>query len=770
MEPDALNIAVVGCGRWGPNHLRVFEQQRGARVRWMIDSNATAFAELPRIYPHVRFAANADQVLGDADTAAIVIATPATTHFELARAALDAGKHVLVEKPLCTSRRDAQTLAELAEARGRVLMVGHVFLFHDVVRELNRHVAEGTLGRVLYAHSVRSNLGPIRSDVNAVYDLASHDISIFMRLFGEAPHSVCATAHALLGTPREDVAVLALEFSGGRCAFIHVSWIDPCKVRRLTVVGDRRMAVWDDVNVAEPLRLYDKGVEEPPKYHTFGEFHLRVREADMLAPRIRQEEPLARQAAAFLGVIRDGNANPCDGRFGADVLAVLEAATASIRDGGGRVEVERSTTLVEISACRTQENANTVQIPLVDLAAQHAPLRGEILAGIDRIATRSEFILGWDVEQFEAEFAAYCGTRHCIGVGNGLDALRLILEAYGIGPGDEVITAGNTFIATALAISATGATPVLVDCDPQTYTIDPARVEAALSERTRAIIPVHLYGQPADMRPILDLARSAGVRVIEDAAQAHGAEYHGRRCGSLGDAAAFSFYPGKNLGAWGDGGAITTSDDALAEQLRMLRNYGSVRKYVHGAAGCNSRLDSVQACVLRAKLRRLDEWNQRRGELAGLYDSRLASLGLAPPLQAGGRRHVFHLYVVRTARRDDVLKSLARHGIQAGIHYPTPIHRQAAYRNRPLRCGDLTNTERFANEIISLPLYPGMTLRQVEYVVEHLQRALDGKAASPVRYPQLVDAVRGAPIRRPSRDAARPLPAGSALQPEPQQQ
>lgn len=764
MHADRLNVAVIGCGRWGPNHLRAFNQLPAAHVAWMVDANPASFRELPKIYPQVKFAQDYDVVLADRHVEAVVIATPADTHVDLVRRALRAGKHVLVEKPICTASVDARQLADLADQTGRVLMVGHVFLFNDAVRQVGRYLSEGTLGRLQYAHAARTNLGPIRSDVNAIYDLASHDISIFIRLFGESPTAVSAQACRVLGTAREDVAILTLEFSAGRTAFVHVSWLDPCKVRRMTLVGDRKMLVWDDVNALEPIRIFDKGIDDPDEYRSFGEFHLRVREADMLAPRVRQEEPLLRQAAAFVAAVRGEAPNECDARFAAEVVAVLEAATESIRQDGRRILLRATDAQPVDAAMRVSEPVTPSRItlnpepgtspkasrfgdlnpagtpasslPLVDLKAQFKSLRDEIRAAVSEVLERGEYILGPEVDRFEREFAEYCGAKHCIGVGNGLDALRLILHGYGIGPGDEVITAGNTFIATALAISMTQAVPVLVDHDPITYTLDPSQVVAAITPRTRAIIPVHLYGQPAEMDEIRAIARHHGLRVIEDACQAHGAVYKGHRCGALGDAAAFSFYPAKNLGGAGDGGAITTSDDALAGRLRAHRNYGSTKKYVYDSPGCNSRLDSVQAAILRVKLRHLDVWNGRRHELADLYTRCLAGADLVLPRTAADRTHVFHLYVVRTINRDQVLSNLHAAGIGAGIHYPIPVHRQGAYQSLPVRHLPLPNTEAFAGELLSLPLYPEMTQRDLLRVAARLREALSVPAL--VVYPDLV--------------------------------
>jgi len=362
-------------------------------------------------------------------------------------------------------------------------------------------------------------------------------------------------------------------------------------------------------------------------------------------------------------------------------------------------------------------------VPFVDLAAQYAAIGEEIDEAISRVLTDTGFILGRDVSLFEEEFAAYCEARHAIGLDSGTSALELALRAFGIGPGDEVITAANTFVATALAISYTGARPVLVDIDPRTCCIDPELIEGAITERTRAIIPVHLYGQPADMDPILELAGRHGLVVIEDACQAHGARYKGRRVGSLGHAAAFSFYPAKNLGAYGDGGMLVTNDQEVADLVRMLRNYGQSRKYHHLLIGYNRRLDTLQAAVLRVKLRYLDAWNQVRRAHAREYGELLADGSVVLPIESDYAESVYHLYVVRARDRDRLRGRLGEEGISTGIHYPVAIHRQPAYRELGYGAGSFPVTEEYARQILSLPMYPELTPAQVRRVAEAIRHA-----------------------------------------------
>jgi len=359
--------------------------------------------------------------------------------------------------------------------------------------------------------------------------------------------------------------------------------------------------------------------------------------------------------------------------------------------------------------------SQTVAVPFVDLAGQHAELADELTAAFERVLARSRFILGEELDAFESEFAALCGAAHCVAVRSGSEALHLTLRAYGFGPGDEVIVPSHTFVATALAVSWVGAMPVFVDID-ETYTLDPARVVDALTQRTRAIVPVHLYGQCADMDPLRELAERHGLSIIEDAAQAHGATYKGRTAGGLGHAACFSFYPSKNLGALGDGGAVVTEDAALATRLRGLRDYGRTDKHRHETLGWNGRLDELQAAFLRVKLPHLERWNAARAQVADTYCRELGD-AVVTPRTAPGRGHVFHLFVVRSPRRAALQEFLATNWVATQVHYPVPVHLQPVYTTLPHRSLELRETERAAAEVLSLPLFPTITTEQVERVV-----------------------------------------------------
>lgn len=354
-------------------------------------------------------------------------------------------------------------------------------------------------------------------------------------------------------------------------------------------------------------------------------------------------------------------------------------------------------------------------VPLIDLKIQHKSIASEIEAAIKNVCDNTAFILSDEMKTFEAEFAEYCGARHGIGVANGTEALFLALKALGVGEGDEVIVPANTFIATAAAVSHAGGTPVFVDCDPATYCIDTSKISAAITERTKAIMPVHLYGHPADMDAILNIARSAGLKVVEDCAQAHGTQYKGKQVGSIGDAAGFSFYPSKTLGAYGDAGMVLTNNDETAEKLKLLHDNGRTTWYEHAIIGYNSRLDGIQAAVLRVKMKYLDKWVEGRRKHAKAYGELLADVdGLVLPVEKPNARHSYYVYVVRTDNRDAVMARLKENGCGCGIHYPVPLHLQPAYGFLGGKEGDHPIAEQYAKQIMSIPMFPELTTEQVE--------------------------------------------------------
>ncbi|MEA5503139.1 DegT/DnrJ/EryC1/StrS family aminotransferase [Halotia wernerae UHCC 0503] len=365
-------------------------------------------------------------------------------------------------------------------------------------------------------------------------------------------------------------------------------------------------------------------------------------------------------------------------------------------------------------------------IPFLDLKTQYLSIKDEIDTAVLKVLESTQFVLGNEVTTLEQEFANYCSAEHGIAVNTGTSALHLALLAAGIGTGDEVITIPFTFVATVAAICYTGAKAVFVDIDPVSYTIDVTQIEKAITERTKAILPVHLYGQPADMEPIMEIARSHGLTVIEDAAQAHGAEYKGQRVGSIGDIGCFSFYPGKNLGAYGEGGMIVTNNPEYAHTMEMLRDWGQERKYHHVMKGYNYRMDGIQGAILRVKLRYLEKWTEARRANAAHYDALLKDLSLSIPTVMPYNRHVYHVYAVRSPQRDELQKKLNDQGIQTGIHYPIPVHLQPAYSDLGYKIGDFPHSELAAREVFSLPMYAELTPAQINTVADSLQGILQG--------------------------------------------
>ncbi|MBI3649856.1 MAG: DegT/DnrJ/EryC1/StrS family aminotransferase [Acidobacteria bacterium] len=368
-----------------------------------------------------------------------------------------------------------------------------------------------------------------------------------------------------------------------------------------------------------------------------------------------------------------------------------------------------------------------MKVPFGDLRRQYFAMREEIDAAVQRVFERGWFILGVEGETFERHFADYLNVKHCVGVGSGTEAIHLALRAVGVEADDEVITAANTCVPTVSGIWAAGAKPVLVDIDEQSFTLDPAKLEAAITPKTKAILPVHLYGQAADLDPILEIARHHHLKVVEDAAQAHGATYKGRKLGALGDAAAFSFYPSKNLGANGDGGAVTTNDAEIAERIARLRNYGQEKRYYHTTKGTNSRLDEVQAAILCAKLKHLDEWNVRRAAIARIYDEEIIHAAIQKPAAMAYGTHNYHLYVIRCQRRDALQEHLNQQGITTLIHYPVPIHWQKAYEDLHRGVGAYPRAESCAAQILSLPIFPELTYDEARHVAESINAFQDFK-------------------------------------------
>jgi dTDP-4-amino-4,6-dideoxygalactose transaminase/predicted dehydrogenase len=724
-----LKTAVVGLGYFGVHYVRLANEAVDANLVAVCDvEQARVDASISK-YPHVKGYTDLDALLKHDGLEAVILITPATMHYKLAKKVLQAKKHLLIEKPFTTNSKEAYELTEIAKHAGVTCLVGHTFIYNTGIQKTKDIKESGDFGSLLYMYSTRTNLGPFRDDVNAAWDLAPHDISIFQYLTGKVPSWVCAIGGKPLSTlstdgepaakrakndAQEDVAFITMGYADSEVvANVHVSWANPKKVRELTLVGSGMRVVFDDMDPSARVKVYKTPTSAGDIHKTdgsssAGHFHAALAVGDTYFPSIKHSEPLKDQVTDFFRCAKEGKQPISDARFGADVVHVLEAIQDSLKRGGVKVPVVTHASL----------NPAKLNIPLVDLKANYRRIKGEVIEAMTDVMENTAFVLGPHLKRFEDNYAKFCGTKCAIGVNSGTDSIFLALKFLGVGPGDEVITQANTFVATVASISNTGATPILVDHD-EYYMMDVNQIEAAITPKTKCIMPVHLYGQCADMDKILEIAKKHKLLVAEDASQAHGAMYKGRRAGSLGDAGCFSFYPGKNMGAYGDGGCIVTNNEDLATRIQWWRSWGCKVKYHHEIKGGNSRLDCIQAVVLDIKLKYIDDWNGRRREIADLYCQKLQGVGdFVLPKVRSENVSVWHLYVVQTEHRDAVLKFLNDLGIGAGIHYPIPIHELNAYKGEMDGwAGKLPRTSDNAKKILSLPMFPELTNEQVDIVV-----------------------------------------------------
>jgi dTDP-4-amino-4,6-dideoxygalactose transaminase/predicted dehydrogenase len=745
---DDLRLAVVGLGYWGPNILRSAHEVEGIAVPVACDPEPAALERQARRYRLLKLTRNVDEVLEDPSIDAVVLATPIRTHFDLSRRALLAGKHVLVEKPLASTSEECRELIELAERVDRVLMPGHTFVYSPPVVAVRELIADGELGTIHFVTSSRVNLGVHQRDVSVIRDLAPHDFSILLYWLG-APTFIRAIGRDAVVPGVIDVAFIDLGYEDGSVAHVDLSWLAPTKLRRTVVVGERKMVVYEDTS-PEPVRVFDRGVDviDP---QSFGEFQLSYRSGDILSPHLQTTEPLKVELQDFVQAIREGSRPRSSAELGLDVVRMVQAAENSLQRSGAAVALEPRDLLAQRRGSHVYgvdgrssvifnggngqptpgpEAAEPPLVPFSDIRRATAPLMPEIRSRFEQVVRQGAFTLGDELTSFEREFASYCGVAHCAGVSDGTSALRLALTAIGVGPGDEVITVPFTFVGTVEAIWDVGARPVLVDIDPFTRCMSPALLAQAITPRTRAVIPVHIHGHMALLNEISEICRDAGIPVLEDAAQAHGARVAGRRAGSLGFAAAFSFYPTKNLGAFGDGGAVVSGDAELINLVRSLRHHGSLPDDPnrHVRAGGTARLDNVQAAVLRVTLPWLDDWNSQRRRTASRYRQLLEALPLVlPPDDPPDGEHAYHVFAVEVEDRERVREGLRSEGVETGVHYPDPLHRQPVWRDRETEAPRLPVSEALADRVLSLPLFPGITEHEVDAVATALTRVLMGK-------------------------------------------
>lgn len=902
-EPNIFSpVAIIGAGYWGKNHIRNF-YELGALTH-VCDSDRVRLTSIAEKYPQLKYTTDYNEILSNPDIRAIVISTPAVSHHELTLRALKAGKDVLVEKPLALDIAQAQEMVRVADQYVRVLMVGHILLYHPAVLKLKEIVDSGQLGKMLYIQSNRLGMGKVRSEENILWSFAPHDISIILYLLNEFPSEITATGSCHLQADVEDVTTSVLKFPSGVGAHIYVSWMNPFKEQRLVAIGDKNMAVFDDTKPSDKLEIYNTNFEwveripQPIK-------------GQREAIPFERAEPLKMECLHFLDCIKTRKKPRSDGEEGLRTLRVLQACYDSmkakprisstmlspksvpakgyfahetavidepcsigagtkiwhfshvmkgavvgekcniganvligsdVKIGNGckiqnnvsvyegvtledyvfcgpsmvftnvynpRCEIPRMKeirpTLVKRGAtiganativcgytigqyafigagsivtkdvtdyslvvgnparrigwmcecgnrlqgqdvigsvftCASCEKtyrrnekgisenipgvATNIAVPLLDLEQQYYSIKTEIDQAIGRVVESQHFILGPEVEFLEKEISAYCGIKYAVGVSSGTDALLISLMALGIGPGDEVITTPFTFFATVGSIVRVGATPVFADIEPETFNLDPKEVERRITGKTKACIPVHLYGQSADMNPLKSLAKEHGFALIEDAAQALGTEYEGTRVGTLGDIGCFSFFPSKNLGAFGDGGIIVTNDSGLADRIRSLRNHGSKPKYYHKIVGGNFRLDALQAAVLRVKLKYLESWTAGRRRNAEFYNTmfqeqRLTSeIVTLPPCVR--ERHIYNQYVIRVKDRDRLKEFLKSQGISTEIYYPLPMHLQECFEHLGYLRGDFPVSEESAQQVLAIPIYPELTEEKSRYVVNKI--------------------------------------------------
>lgn len=905
-------VAVVGTGYWGKNHVRNF-YELGALTH-VCDTNGATLEQFEQQYPNVVATNSYDEILSNPAVRGIVVATPASTHYEVAERAIRAGKDVLVEKPLALNVADGEKLIRLASRHSAVLMVGHILLYHPAIIKLKEIIDQGELGKIQYIQSNRLSMGKVRSEENILWSFAPHDISTIIHLLEEVPTNVYATGYCHLQKDVEDVTISIMDFPSGVGAHIYVSWMNPFKEQRLVVMGDRRMAVFEDSRPDKKLRIFDNNfqwVDRRP---------VPVKNGEQVVE-FEQAEPLKSECRHFLDCMVTRERPRSDGEEGLRTLQVLERCYRVMKNGakptlvatnivstepevtpteqpvsngfrvhetavvdepcsiGSKTRIWHFTHIMEEARigencsigqnvlvgkgvqigdnCKIQNNVSVyegvtledyvfcgpsmvftnvynprseiprmselrptlvkrgatiganatiicghtigayafigagavvlndvadyalmvgnpakragwmcrcgvqlpkshngdsvlacsscgeryelrgeeriapvaaetpiTEVPLLDLKTQYRSIKDEVRSAIDRVVEDQRFILGPEVEAFEREIAEYCGSKFAIGVSSGTDALLVSLMALGVSPGDEVVTTPFTFFATVGTILRVGATPVFADIDPGTFNIDPAKLRGCITSKTKAIIPVHLFGQCAEMDPISAIARERGIPIIEDAAQAIGAKYKGRCAGNLGTLGCFSFFPSKNLGGFGDGGMVTTSDEYLADQIRIIRNQGAKPKYHHRMVGGNFRLDAIQAAVLRVKLKRLDDWSERRRANAAFYTKRLQETGLSPARVVTPtivhQAHVFNQYVIRAEERDGLKEFLKANGVGTEIYYPSPMHLQECLMDRGHKKGDFPVTEMACQSALALPIYAELTESQKEYVVSKI--------------------------------------------------
>lgn len=721
---ESVQVAVIGCGAWGQNLVRCFAEL--GFLGAVVDHHAETAETLA-----VRYGSRAlsfEQVLAEASIQAVAVATQPSTHHDLARRALLAGKHVFVEKPLALEIGHAEELVALARRLGRRLMVGHILQYHPAFSRLQSLIASGAIGRVLRLQANRMNLGAIRLEEDVLWCLGPHDVSIILALVGAEPSGVQGVGGFHLRNAIADTATLHLTFPDGEQAQINLSWLNPFKEHRLTVIGTDGMIVLDDgAPWDRKLLLYRHSVNVT-------EHATATIRAEPLPVPVEASEPLKCECRHFIDCIVQGRDPITDGDEGLRVMRVLARAGMTMNPGHGGQAVSRDAGGRRV--CETHETAAPSQIPFTDLGAQRRHLGRAVEEAIHSVLEHGAYVMGPEVAQLEADLSAFCGARHAISCGSGTDALVLVLMAKGVKAGDAVFCPSFTFAATAEAIALLGATPVFVDILPDSFNLDVGSLRPSIEmARGRGlnpvgIITVDLFGQPADYDLIEAIADREGLWLVCDAAQSFGASYKGRQVGTIGLATAASFYPAKPLGCYGDGGAVFTDDGELADIIRSLRIHGQgADKYDNVRIGINGRLDTLQAAILIEKLKIFPEEIAARNWIASRYNEQLRDIAAVPNILAN-TTSVWAQYTLRLPGLDRAAFQafLAAAGIPTAVHYPKPLHRQTAYKHFPAAPNGLPVSERLAAEVVSLPMHPYLTEDVQDRVTAAVRAALAAQA------------------------------------------
>ncbi len=713
-EQTPVRVAVIGCGYWGKNLVRNFSDL-GALAA-ICDANPELARQFGGQY-NVR-TCTFEEVIRDANIDAVAVATPVETHSEIVRKVLLAGKHVFVEKPIAMDVSTAEDLNRLSKKQARVLMVGHVLQYHPAFIRLKELVAQGELGRLhnIYAH--RSNLGKDRREENILWSFVPHDASMILSLVGDEPNRISAIGGFFLHSQYADVAAIYLSFPGGENAHVFVSWLHPYKVQELVVVGDEGMAVFNDT------REWDRKLLIYKHNHLWENSLSGADKGEAEAVVVAPAEPLRQELAHFLDCIAGKTGCRTDGDEGIRVLKVLQASEQDIRENYSYQSIKNANPAPQKTTdCFIHETA------IVDLRAQQQRLGERIPQAIQKILDHGQYIMGPEVRELEEKLADFTGAGHVITCASGTDALLMALMAHDTGPGDAIFAPSFTFVATAEIVALLGATPVFVDVDADCFLLDVASLKAAVSESVRrglmprGIIPVDLFGQPADYTEINRFAEERGLFVVADGAQSFGAELNGKRVGTLTEITTTSFFPAKPLGCYGDGGAVFTDDGEIADKLKSIRVHGKgANQYDAVNIGINGRLDTIQAAILIEKLSVFPEEIILRNLVAERYASMLENLVDVPAVREG-RTSVWAQYTVKTNERDAISEELKQKGVPTAVHYPIPLHRQTAYNGYP-SAPDLSISEQLSSLVLSLPMHPYLEAEVQTGIVNAIRQAL----------------------------------------------